>query len=958
MPNVTEPAAAPLPSLARWGAQAAVQALAEALVPPSQASDVERAAAVWLTVADWASRRTLEPLVPLPEVRQLWTLGADLPQGLGPLLHAEEPVAAPPGARVSRSFEATTPLIRADGSFAAAAQLADDRSKWAIGAPQMTIDSPPPPLLPADGKLWRGRLSKRTDLLLPLKAGLATHETIEIAAEGQDRPNDSGWRRYEHFLHHCDEGPGLLTLLDDSGWIELRGSSRRLVLRIHKRVTVLVPEDLDRKFGAVLPLALQTLLWLWADGFLKQVAPPDPPPRITKVQGPPTPPPEQKKVLTQDDGQGGRVARVAVLGGGPAGLACAWLLSNPGGALWTAPAGLSLQVTLLEKRPHLGGKVASTRRNAPGDERVEEHGLHVLMGCYRNLRAMLAKVGASGGLVPRSGTRVPSQASDGADNGVTVELGAWPEASPQQPVAEWLMQRPDIVEDLSSLRLGNLLQLWRLPRDDRWELLPPFERTLYDLGHARLQPRPLLRLAAGLWDHVARLGQRDLAETIGPAAVQRLGLQLVFKRMALSELAAQARAANGQPFEAPDSLAQLAKLLRTLGRAALPADSPDADVRLAGDAIELATSVMIGLARAGLFPSWAIGRIDESLGDDYTQWARAVQALDGQTLEAFLVGAGCAPGYPARSRLLDALTASLFTTPAGIAAGTFVHGLVRLFLTYRDSPFLMLQGGSGEAVIAPLAAALPPQSVQVNREVSAIGLASDGRVARVTTTLAGAPGADPQTLEVDAVVLAIPPFGGTLASLGLPEALTQPLQSISHAATLSIQHWTQHAPRFPDQIVSGLGAPMRCAASMDHLRSQEGAQVPEAPVYYCGEADQVLAADWAQNPLQRGKGWLGQHAAAFQSGDAVPEPTVRVNWVGSERYALADPSTQAARRLVWQTGMPNLWLAGDWTRNTFSCGTIEGAVTSGLEAARHLLWQLGCTVHFPISGPMFDKDPA
>lgn len=962
MLNITEPAPVDRPSPARWGAPAGVQALAQALMPPSQAGDIERATAVWLTVADWASRHTRVPLVPLPEVRQLLALGAALPQDFGPLLQTAAPVAATPGARVRRSFEATTPLIRADGSLAAAASLADDRGQWAIGAPQMKIDTPLPPLLSAEGKLWRGRLSKRTDLLMPLRAGLATHETIEITAEGHDGPDGSGWRRYEHFLHECTEGPGLLTLLEDSGWIELRGSANRLVLRIHKRVTVLVPEELDRKFGAALPLALQTLLWFWADGFLKAVVPPDSPPQASKVQGPPAPPPEPKAVPTRDDGQGGRVARVAVLGGGPAGLACAWLLSNPNGTLWTAPPGLSLEFTLLEKGENLGGKAASTRHNTPGDTRIDEHGLHVLMGCYRNLRAMLAHAGAGGGLVPRSGTRVPSQAGGGADDGVTVDLGPWTEEPPPQPLAQWLQGDYGLVEDLSSLRLGidvnRLLHLWQLPPDERLDELPVFDRVLYDLGHARMRPRPLLRVAAGLWSHVAQLKPPSPAETVGPATLQRLGLQLAFQRLAWHELAAQAHVDDVQPLEVPEPLADLAGLLRTLARAALPADSPDADVRLAGDAIELATSVMIGLDRAGLFPGWAIGRIDETLGDDYTAWARAVQGLDGQTLEAFLVDAGCADGYPARSRLLDALTAGLFTTPAGIAAGTFVHGLVRLFLTYRDSPYLMLQGGTGEAVIAPLAAALPAPSVQRNREVTAIALTADGHVASVTTTRADQRGVDPQTLDVDAAVLAIPPFGGTLERLGLPAALTQALEPIRHVATLSIQHWTQQAPRFPDLIVSGLGAPMRCAASMDHLQGHEGAQVPQAPVYYCGEAGEALAADWAQAPLQRCQAWLNQHAAAFQLGAAIPDPTVRVHRLGSDRYVMADPTTQAARRLVWQTGVPNLWLAGDWTRNTFSCGAIEGAVTSGLEAARHLLWQLGCKVHFPISGPMFDEDSA
>lgn len=38
-----------------------------------------------------------------------------------------------------------------------------------------------------------------------------------------------------------------------------------------------------------------------------------------------------------------------------------------------------------------------------------------------------------------------------------------------------------------------------------------------------------------------------------------------------------------------------------------------------------------------------------------------------------------------------------------------------------------------------------------------------------------------------------------------------------------------------------------------------------------------------------------------------------------------------------------------------SCGSIEGAVTSGLEAASDILRQLGCTVHFPIVGAILQE---
>ena len=69
-----------------------------------------------------------------------------------------------------------------------------------------------------------------------------------------------------------------------------------------------------------------------------------------------------------------RKRRVAVLGGGMAGLAAAWALSGPDDRG-------ELDVTVLEAAPELGGKGASTR-GVHG--RIEEHGLHVWLGYYDN----------------------------------------------------------------------------------------------------------------------------------------------------------------------------------------------------------------------------------------------------------------------------------------------------------------------------------------------------------------------------------------------------------------------------------------------------------------------------------------------------------------------------------------------------------------------------------------------
>ena len=70
--------------------------------------------------------------------------------------------------------------------------------------------------------------------------------------------------------------------------------------------------------------------------------------------------------------------RIAILGGGMAGLAAAWRLSDPEGE----PA----EVTVYQRGWRLGGKGASSR--GPNG-RIEEHGLHVWLGFYDNAFRLL-----------------------------------------------------------------------------------------------------------------------------------------------------------------------------------------------------------------------------------------------------------------------------------------------------------------------------------------------------------------------------------------------------------------------------------------------------------------------------------------------------------------------------------------------------------------------------------------
>jgi carotenoid phi-ring synthase / carotenoid chi-ring synthase len=72
---------------------------------------------------------------------------------------------------------------------------------------------------------------------------------------------------------------------------------------------------------------------------------------------------------------------VVVVGGGLAGLACAYELSRRGFA-----------VTLLEKAPQLGGKIASWQIEAAGESFMMEHGFHGFFPQYYNLKSIVSEL--------------------------------------------------------------------------------------------------------------------------------------------------------------------------------------------------------------------------------------------------------------------------------------------------------------------------------------------------------------------------------------------------------------------------------------------------------------------------------------------------------------------------------------------------------------------------------------
>jgi uncharacterized protein with NAD-binding domain and iron-sulfur cluster len=61
---------------------------------------------------------------------------------------------------------------------------------------------------------------------------------------------------------------------------------------------------------------------------------------------------------------------------------------------------------------------------------------------------------------------------------------------------------------------------------------------------------------------------------------------------------------------------------------------------------------------------------------------------------------------------------------------------------------------------------------------------------------------------------------------------------------------------------------------------------------------------------------------------------LRANFQPTERYVLTRAGSVASRLRSDESGFSNLKLAGDWTRNGIDGGSVEAAVTSGMQASR------------------------
>ncbi len=81
--------------------------------------------------------------------------------------------------------------------------------------------------------------------------------------------------------------------------------------------------------------------------------------------------------------------------------------------------------------------------------------------------------------------------------------------------------------------------------------------------------------------------------------------------------------------------------------------------------------------------------------------------------------------------------------------------------------------------------------------------------------------------------------------------------------------------------------------------------------------------------------WLGLFDPSGATGEArIDAQFCRANFQPTERYVMTRAGSVSHRLAADESGFDNLKLAGDWTRNGLDGGSVEAAVTSGMQASR------------------------
>jgi uncharacterized protein with NAD-binding domain and iron-sulfur cluster len=650
-----------------------------------------------------------------------------------------------------------------------------------------------------------------------------------------------------------------------------------------------------------------------------------------------------------------RRQRVAILGGGLAGLACAWRLSEPG---WKEDFE---SITVYQRGWRLGGKGASSR--GPHG-RIEEHGLHVWLGWYENAFRLLRECYEE---LDRPRNRpdapvrtlwdamVPAGQIGLADhNG-----GTW------QP---WVTDLPDNDE-----RPGDPC------RDGR-------EMTLVDLA------TQAVRLVGRYFDVV---NPRQTADGGGPLATIAGGLSVSAAAVG-SEMLRMTGLANHSPY--------LGRHRSTGGEAARWRTQQGLALVMAavrgifGDRLltdprglnAINDEEYLGwIRRHGGPPELADFAVVRSLYD------MVFGFVDGDT-DHPSVSAGTAVLFGGKT-LFDYKGSIFWKMTAGMGDVVFAplyealkHRGVRFEFFSRVDRLHPSKDGKrietievgrqarparGHETYDPLVLCrgLPcfPSAPLVDQLSDAAGITDHP----LESHWCSWPDSERHVLrdgpDFDVVVFAIPPGMAVFTCSALASQRAEwhdMLEGLGTVATQSFQLWLREPEPdlgWPDvgSTLSGFEEPFSTWASMPQLIEAEDwpeEDPPAAVAYFCGALDSPIPTDLGEAQVERSRvhdraiDFLNNRIGHLLPG-AVDDEGFRWDllcggrdlrgpdrfgsqyWTAnidpSDRYVQSLPGTDRFRLRSDESGYDNLFLAGDWTDSGLNAGCVEAAVLSGLQAA-------------------------
>ncbi len=655
-----------------------------------------------------------------------------------------------------------------------------------------------------------------------------------------------------------------------------------------------------------------------------------------------------------------------------AGLSAAWRLSEAG---WRDRFD---SITVYQRGWRLGGKGASSR--GPHG-RIEEHGLHVWLGCYDNAFALVRECYAE---------------LDRATTDPTAPIQTWDQAF------------------IPSDHLGIADRL-----DDEWLVWPgglacndglPGEPNTTGREFTAVDfLRRALQLVLNFTDSLPNPDEKtDLLTDSHDSTWE--WLQVVRWGM----------------------LAMLATLAKPLAPEAVPSGALNHVLDAIREALDYEHRP--DHRRFWLFLSLETATARGIIADNLVTDPRGFRAINDEDFCAWILRHGAHPDV-VEFPLVRGLYDMVFGYEDGDSNRPALAAGVALLLTgialfqYKGAFFWKMTAGMGDVVIAPLYQALRNRGVEFEffhsvdalhlddrrQAVEAITMGRQVRLAdgvneyEPLTRIGGLPvfpdrplaeqldahadgdleshfceRADVETrvlrrgVDFDHVVLA--------ASLGMVELVAGELiadspqwrdmtRNLRTVATQAFQLWLRpDEPTLgwnrPGVTTSGYVAPFDTWASMPQTLWAEEWPVDDRPgtvAYFCGalnalwpntEAPDAYVASCHEKVLTEAVAYLDNHVGLFLPGavteqgfawhllvganghrgaSALETQFVSVNIDPSDRYVQSVPGSDKYRLRSDESGYDNLVLAGDWTDSGFNAGCVEAAVMSGLQAANALL---------------------